>query len=62
MKIHRCQEHGYPTWPGEICPKCQIAILREALDSIANCNYKNATDFQEWAKDALQRLGVRSEM
>lgn len=33
------------------------SIMREALDSIANCNYKNATDFQEWAKEALQKVG-----
>lgn len=35
----------------------EVSILREALDSIANCNYKNATDFQEWAKEALKKQG-----
>ena len=32
------------------------SIMREALGSIANCNYKCATDFQEWAKQALQKV------
>ena len=68
MKIHRCQEHGYPTWIGEMCPKCQISILREALEQIAEpmdyAWYEKAEDgeavidmMREMARMALTKAG-----
>ena len=63
MRIH-CKERGYPdTWVGETCPKCQVDIMREALERIAayDCSWYKETDFCDCesciAREALKRVG-----
>ena len=32
----------------------ELQRYREALEAIAHCNYKNSTEFQQWALQALK--------